>query len=102
MINILKYGEVSNDEIFARVVPTVDVAGIVTDIIDNVRARGDAALYEYCEKFDKAKLDSLQVSPEEIQEALGLVEPRFIAILKTAADNIRAFLEGRSQNVVNP
>ena len=63
MINILKCGEVANDEIFARVVPTVDVAGIVADIIDNVRNRGDAALYEYCEKFDKAKLDSLQVSP---------------------------------------
>ena len=33
MIKILKCGEVSNDEIFARVVPTVDVAGIVADII---------------------------------------------------------------------
>ena len=93
MINILKCGEVSNDEIFARVVPTVDVAGIVSDIIQNVRQRGDAALYEYCEKFDKAKLDSLLVSPEEMEEALGLVEPRFIEILKTAADNIRAFHE---------
>ncbi len=98
MIKILKYGEVANEEIFARVVPTVDVAGIVADIIDNVRARGDAALYEYCEKFDKAKLDSLQVSPAEIEEALGLVEPRFIEILKTAADNIRAFHEKQVRN----
>ena len=93
MIKILQCGEVANDEIFARVVPTVDVAGIVEDIIQNVRSRGDAALYEYCEKFDKAKLTCLQVSPEEIKEALGLVEPRFIEILKTAADNIRAFHE---------
>ncbi len=98
MITILKCGEVSNDEIFARVVPTVDVAGIVTDIIANVRARGDAALYEYCEKFDKAKLDSLLVSPEEIEEALNLVEPRFIEILKTAADNIRVFHEKQVRN----
>jgi len=98
MIKILKCGEVANDEIFARVVPTVDVAGIVTDIIANVRTRGDAALYEYCEKFDKAKLDCLQVSPEEIREALGLVEPRFIEILKTAADNIRAFHEKQVRN----
>ena len=98
MIKILKCGEVSNDEIFARVVPTVDVAGIVADIIQNVRARGDAALYEYCEKFDKAKLDCLQVSPEEIEEALGLVEPRFIEVLKTAADNIRAFHEKQVRN----
>ena len=91
MINILKYGEVANEEIFARVVPTVDVAGIVADIIANVRARGDAALYEYCEKFDKAKLSTLLVSAEEIAEARAAVEPKFIEILEEAAENIRAF-----------
>ena len=46
MIQILKYGEVSNSEIFARVIPTMQVSDIVADIIANVRARGDAALYE--------------------------------------------------------
>ena len=91
MIQILKYGEVPSEEIFARVVPTVDVAGIVADIIQNVRARGDAALYEYCEKFDKAKLSTLQVSAEEIAEARAAVEPQFIEILEEAAENIRAF-----------
>ena len=91
MIQILKYGEVANEEIFARVVPTVDVAGIVADIIQNVRARGDAALYEYCEKFDKAKLDTLLVSAEEIAEARAAVEPEFIRILEEAAENIRLF-----------
>ena len=91
MINILKYGEVANDEIFARVVPTVDVAGIVADIIAHVRARGDEALYEYCEKFDKAKLSTLLVSAEEIAEARAAVEPKFIEILEEAAENIRAF-----------
>ena len=91
MIQILTYGTVANEEIFARVVPTVDVAGIVADIIQNVRARGDAALYEYCEKFDKAKLSSLQVTAEEIAEARTAVEPRFIEILEEAAENIRQF-----------
>lgn len=91
MIQILKYGEVPSEEIFARVVPTVDVAGIVADIIANVRQRGDAALYEYCEKFDKAKLTTLQVPAEEIAEARAAVEPRFIAILEEAAENIRLF-----------
>ena len=91
MIQILKYGEVPSEEIFARVVPTVDVAGIVADIIANVRARGDAALYEYCEKFDKAKLTCLQVTAEEIAEARAAVEPRFIEILEQAAENIRLF-----------
>ena len=91
MIQILKYGEVPSEEIFARVVPTVDVAGIVADIIANVRSRGDQALYEYCEKFDKAKLDTLQVTAEEIAEARKAVEPQFIDILEEAAENIRQF-----------
>ena len=93
MIEILKYGEVSNDEIFARVEPTVNVTDIVADIIANVRARGDAALYEYCEKFDKAKLSDLQVSAAEIDEAVAQVSPRFLDILEKAAANIRKFHE---------
>ncbi len=59
MIRIMKYGEVANADIFARSVPEVDVTGIVSDIIADVRARGDAALLEYCAKFDKVRLDAL-------------------------------------------
>ncbi len=91
MIKILKFGEVSNDEIFARVENTVNVEQIVADIIANVRKNGDKALYEYCEKFDKAKLTSLLVTQEEIDEAVSLVEPRFLDILRRAAENIRDF-----------
>ena len=58
MIRIMKYGEVSNDEIFARAMPTVNVTDKVAEIIRNVRERGDEALREYTEKFDGAKLDS--------------------------------------------
>ena len=93
MIRILNYNEVSNDEIFARSVPEVDVAGIVKDIIADVRARGDAALYDYSEKFDKVKLDALEVSPAEFEAAMRAVEPEFIRVLQTAAANIRAFHE---------
>ena len=91
MIKIMKYGEVSPKEIFARGTAATDVSGIVRDIIDNVKANGDKALYEYCEKFDKAKLSSLEVTNEEIDEAFAAVEPHFIEILKQAAENIRAF-----------
>ena len=91
MIKIMKYGEVAPDEIFARVEPVVDVEAIVTDIIQNVRQRGDEALFEYCEKFDKARLDTLLVTPEEIQEAAQAVGEEFLEILKKAAANIRKF-----------
>ena len=98
MIKILKYGEVKNEEIFARSVPEVDVEEIVTGIIENVRENGDKALYEYCEKFDKAKLSSLSVSEKEIKEAVASVEPEFLEILKEAAENIRDFHECQKRN----
>ena len=98
MIKIMKYGEVAPDEIFARVEPVVDVEAIVTDIIQNVRQRGDEALFEYCEKFDKAKLDTLLVTPEEIQEAARAVGEEFLEILKKAAANIRKFHSKQVRN----
>ena len=93
MIRILKYGEVANEDIFARVEPKANVEQIVADIIADVRSNGDSALYKYCEKFDGAVLSSLQVSPEEIQEAVESVDPEFIRILERAAANIRLFHE---------
>ena len=85
MIKILKYGEVENKDIFSRVVPKVNVEDIVAQIIKNVRENGDKALFEYCEKFDGAKLSSLLVSSEEIEEAFSSVEPEFIKVLEKAA-----------------
>ena len=93
MIPILTYGQVKNEEIFARVEPKVDVTGIVTDIIATVRKEGDAALLAYCKKFDGADMDSLAVTSAEMKEALAAVEPKFIAILERAAANIRKFHE---------
>ncbi len=98
MIKILKFSEVSPEDVFGRAEATVNVEDIVTDIIYNVRKRGDEALYEYCEKFDKAKLSSLLVSEEEIEEAFASVEPRFIEILTKAAANIRKFHEKQVRN----
>ena len=98
MIKIYKYGEVSNSEIFARENIASNVEGIVADIIATVIKRGDAALYEYCEKFDKAKLSSLEVSREEIDEAFAAVDSEFVEILKGAAENIRAFHKRQVRN----
>ncbi|MBQ3054711.1 MAG: histidinol dehydrogenase [Oscillospiraceae bacterium] len=103
MIRILKYSEVDHSEIFARVTPTVNVEEVVAEIIQTVRENGDQALLSYCERFDHAKLDSLAVSEAEIQEALSLVEPRFLAVLERAAANIRKFHEKqvRSGFIIN-
>ncbi len=98
MIKILKYGEVENKDIFARAEATVNVEDIVTEIISDVKANGDSALYKYCEKFDKAKLSSLLVTEAEFDEAILAVEPQFIDILKKAAANIRKFHEKQVRN----
>ena len=98
MIKILKMGEVATEEIFARTENTVNVEAIVAEIIANVRKNGDKALFEYCEKFDKAKLDSLLVTQQEIEEAVASVEPRFLEILQKAADNIRNFHQRQVRN----
>ena len=98
MIKIMEYGQVSNEEIFARCDISSNVEEIVADIIDNVKKNGDAALKEYELKFDKVSLDSLLVTKEEIDEAFSLVEPEFIEVLKKAAANIRKFHEKQKRN----
>ena len=84
MIKIMKYGQVPNSEIFARVTPAIDVAAIVADILADVRQNGDEAVLQYCAKLDKAQLDALEVSPQEITEAMASVVPEFLEILKEA------------------
>ena len=98
MIRIMKYGEVSADEIFARVEPIVNVTDIVAEIIADVRKNGDKALFAYCEKFDKARLAALQVTKEEMEEAIAAIDPDFIRILETAAANIRKFHSRQVRN----
>ncbi len=97
MIKIYKYGEVSNDELFSRQDMKTGVEDVVTEIISTVREKGDAALFEYGRKFDKAELDSLEVSEAEIEEAFAVVGD-FRRVLERAAANIRKFHERQVRN----
>ena len=90
MIRILRYGEVDTQDLFIRKDVLNNVADTVTEILDNVKQNGDAALKMYNEKFDGVKTDALQVSEEEMEEALGIVEPEFLEVLERSAANIRA------------
>lgn len=91
MIKIYKYGEVANEEIFARPDLKTNIESIVLDIISNIKNKGDEALFEYNLKFDHAKLDKLEVSQDEISKALEIVGQEFIEVLQKAAKNIRHF-----------
>lgn len=97
MIKIYKYGEVSNDEIFARPDMKTGVEDVVADIIATVRAKGDEALFDYGKKFDKADLTTLEVSEAEIDEAFDLVGD-FRRVLERATANIRNFHEKQLRN----
>ena len=93
MIKIYEVGKIKEEEIFARNEPVSEIGDIVSDIIDNVKTKGDKALGEYLEKFDGVKLSQFKVSKEEMEQALGQVETEFLDILKEAETNIRAFHE---------
>ena len=85
MIKIIKDRLDKREEIFSAVCEKVDVSATVKEIIENVKANGDKALYYYAEKFDKATLSSLRVTKEEIEEAISSVDAEFVEILKEAA-----------------
>lgn len=67
------------------------VDAIVDEIIAEVRKNGDKALLMYGEKFDKAKLDSLEASQAELDEAFAQMDAEFIKTLEIARANISRF-----------
>ncbi len=98
MIKILKYEQLSYDEIFAREEAKFNPTEVVAEIIANVRRQGDRALLAYNKQFDGCELTALEVSQQEIDEAFAAVEPRFLEILRRAEENIRAFHQKQVRN----
>lgn len=98
MIKILNYKKTDKSDIFARSNPCDDVCKVVLKIISDVKENGDEALFRYAKEFDKASLSSLQVSQEEIDDAIKNTDAEFIRILKRAAKNIRNFHEKQVRN----
>lgn len=71
----------------------------VNDIIDNVRANGNAAIFDYTKRFDGADIDAsnIRVTKEEIEEAYTLVDPELIDVIRKALVNIREYHEKQRQ-----
>ncbi|MTT31644.1 histidinol dehydrogenase [Terrilactibacillus sp. BCM23-1] len=65
----------------------------VKEIINEVKQRGDQALYDYTERFDGVKLTHLKVTKEQINEAYSRVSDDVVNVIKKAASNIRTFFE---------
>lgn len=62
-------------------------------IVDDVRERGDAAVREYCERFDGSCPKSFRVPDQVVQGALDMVDPEFLESLRKAERQIRDFHE---------
>ena len=75
-------------------------AKAVQDILEDIKERGDAAVFSYTEKFDRCKLDasSIQVTEEEIREAYDQVDPGLVEVIRKALINIRAYHEKQRRN----
>jgi histidinol dehydrogenase len=72
---------------------TTEQVAIVKGIIQEIRTRGDEALREYTEKFDRVNLSSFSVTEGEIETAYQKVDEGFVSIVREAAENIRSFHE---------
>ncbi|MDO5415751.1 MAG: histidinol dehydrogenase [Lachnospiraceae bacterium] len=68
-------------------------ADTVQQIVEDVKARKDEALFEYTKKFDRAELsaENIRVTEEEIAEAMTQVEPELLAVMKKSMANIREY-----------
>lgn len=98
MIKIYNYNEVNKKEILSREALEIDVTPQVKEIIDNVKKRGDEALFDYTYRFDNAKLESLLVTKEEIADALDKTDKEFIRILEKAKKRITNYHEKQKRN----
>ena len=67
----------------------------VRQIIDAVRSRGDAAVLEYTARFDKVRLEQIEVQPAELRQAHGALSSEQHAAIETAIGTVRAFHEAQ-------
>ena len=72
----------------------------VQSIVDQVKARGDEALFAFTKEFDKAEVsaETVRVGEEEIEEAYRQVKPELLEVMKRSLENIRSYHEKQKRN----
>ncbi len=71
----------------------------VRQIINEVRSRGDAALFDYTLKIDGIKLSSLEVTKKQIANACQEVDSELVSALELAAERIRSFHTAQKESI---
>ena len=75
-----------------------DVNTIVKDILDDVKLRGDQALYDYNKKFDNVSLSSLQVTEKEIEDAFNRLDKELLDVIRYSHENIVRYHTKQKRN----
>ena len=93
MIKITEYNDLDFRALNNRMAEqaNAEIERTVSEILQDVRTRGDEALLDYTERFDGVRPQPLSVKPQEIDEAIALVGDEFLSILREAAENISSF-----------
>jgi histidinol dehydrogenase len=98
MIQIVRFGDAGFEKTLRAIIergenPPEGVEATVRDIIAAVRTRGDAALFDYTERFDNLRLTTatLQISEAEIEEAAASIDQKTRSALELAAQRIAAY-----------
>ncbi|KAF2165315.1 hypothetical protein M409DRAFT_24165 [Zasmidium cellare ATCC 36951] len=83
----------------AKSAPSIDVPGIVRDVIADIRQNGDSAVRKYSEKFDKWSPASFKLSEKEIQEAIAALPQQTLDDIKAVQANVRKFAEAQLASI---
>mgnify|MGYP003598796113 FL=1 len=75
-----------------------DVNTIVKGILDDVKLRGDQALYDYNKKFDNVSLSSLQVTEKEIEDAFNRLDKELLEVIRYSHENIVRYHTKQKRN----
>ncbi len=105
MIGIIDIRENKQNTLFEKLVgrsqlDRTDVLTVVNGIIRDIRTRGDAAVYEYTERFDGADLSGagLKVTGAEFDAACSKVDEKLLEVIRKAKKNIEAFHVKQKEN----
>jgi len=77
-----------------------DKEQVVRQIINDVRARGDAALLDYTEKFDGVRLTSLEIDKSRVKQSSREIDTELLSALKLAAERIASFHKTQKDSIL--
>jgi sulfopropanediol 3-dehydrogenase len=76
-----------------------EVAEVVAGVIADVRARGDEAVREYSERFDRWSPESFRLGPEEVERIVAAVPAQVVEDIRTVQANVRSFAERQLESM---